>query len=197
MTKLKDSPKENILHKVILAILTSITAATAAGVLGYRLNLRTPELYYDVPTQLKSTVLGYKLTTNIYNLGNSSAYDVVIRYTFNKAIIQYDYNYSEGLNGKLSSANVEGGVSEKELILMPRRILPGDTIEASFIFAYPRVSANVKVFSKEVMGRPYSEHQEKNTKGEELARKVVKAKDDLFEQVQSITGQKDKAPTDN
>lgn len=99
--------------------------------------------------------------TQVANLGRGLATDIRIRYAFNQPIRWYFYNYSEGLNGKLPPGNIVGGVSQNELILIVPRLLPNDELPASFAFDTPSVSYTVKIFSKEVVGRPYSQWRDK------------------------------------
>jgi hypothetical protein len=162
--KIEHHHKEKLSHKIMLTLFSSVVAAIAAGLLGYFLNFHTPELYYDFSPRPLNTLRGYRVDTEVSNLGNSVATELVVRYSFNYPILLFDYDYSEGFNGCLPSANVSGGVSSKELLLMLPRQLPKDKFTAHFWFAYPFVTANIKVFSKETMGKPLKEHEERLTK---------------------------------
>ncbi len=175
--------KEKISQKVMLTILGSCATALVAGLLGYKLNMHVPELYYDIAPRPVSTLQGYQVKTAVSNLGNAAATDLVIRYSFNKPIIGFDYVYSEGFNGKLPSANISGGISEKELLLTPQRLLQSDTLEATFTFAYPVVSGNIRIFSRETSGRPLSERTERLTKRAEFWHKLTLSVQNFFYKV--------------
>jgi hypothetical protein len=170
--KIEQHHKEKLTHKIALALLSSMAAAIVAGLLGYRLNIHSPELYFDASPRPASTLRGYRVDTTITNLGNSAATELVIRYSFDYPILAFDYDYSEGWNGRLPSANISGGVSEKELLLTPPRLLPKDKLEAHFLFAYPFVATNIKVFSRETMGKPLKERVEQLTRRAEFWHKI-------------------------
>lgn len=175
-----ETQKEKLTHKVMLTILSSCATAMIAGLIGYKVNTHVPALYYDIAPRTTSSLQGYQLKTTISNHGNAAATDMIVRYSFNKPIIAFDYTYSEGFNGKLSSANVSGGVSEKELMIAPKRLLQNDTLEATFTFAYPYVSGNIKVFSKETSGKPLSERTEQATKGIALWKSITLSIQNFF-----------------
>lgn len=156
----KKEKKETLAHKIIMTIVSAGVTATAAGLVGYYLNTKLPELYWQIEQPTK-TNKRYMLKTRVSNLGRGLATDIRIRYAFNQPIRWYFYNYSEGLNGRLPATNVIGGVSQNELILIVPRMLSQDEVPATFVFDKPSVNVTLKIFSKEVSGQPYSQWQDK------------------------------------
>jgi hypothetical protein len=159
MAKKEKHHKESLLHKVVTTAVSAAVMASVAGFIGYKLNSHIPELYYNLEAPVKQNSR-YVVKTEISNVGNSLATEVIIRYTFDQEIYYCNYNYSEGLEGKLPASNVEGGKGKKELLLNVPRMLPEERLKASFVFNKPEVTGSIKVYSKEVVGRPYSEWKE-------------------------------------
>lgn len=158
--KNKPEKKETLAHKILMTAFSAGATAIAAGLVGYYLNTKLPELYWHVERPV-AVNKRYMVRTQVSNLGRGLATDIRIRYACNQPIRWYFYNYSEGLNGKLPPANVIGGVSQNELILIVPRMLPQDEIPASFVFDRPSIDVKIKVFSREVSGQPYAKWQEK------------------------------------
>lgn len=170
--------KENLAHKIMLTALSATIMAIVGGLIGYKLNTRLPELYYEVTPQAKQVWLKnigkvYELDITVSNLGIAAANELTIRYAFDRKIVSLEYNYSEELNGKLPSANVEGGAGNFELRLTPPRLLPKDKLEAKFFFTTPYVNYQVKVFSKEGMGQPYIKWLEKVEKSKKIGKDIL------------------------
>jgi hypothetical protein len=177
--------RQGLVHTLTMAVLPAAMAAMVAGIIGYKLNTRMPELYYEVspkyvPAHITGVSGGFKIDVNVMNLGNSPATEMTVRYAFNQEILAYDYSYSEGLNGKLPYENVSGGVGEKEVMLTPPRLSPKDKIEAYFVFGRPVINTQVKVFSKETQGKPLSERVEPLSYGAKLWNKIVQVFGSLF-----------------
>ncbi len=178
MKKQKIQHKESILHKLILTLISAAATAVIAGFVGYKLNSHLPELYYEIsPALTPAYITGigrvYRLDTAILNLGKGPATDLVIRYSFNRNIVIYDYNYSEEFNGKLPTENVKGGTGTKELILKPARLVAKDKLQAAFFFSSPSVKTEIRVIAKEGLASPYSEWQEKITQGAKFGQQMT------------------------
>jgi hypothetical protein len=189
MTKKTTIRKESLAHKIMLTALSATIMAIVGGLIGYKLNTRLPELYYEVTPQVKQVWLKnigkvYETDITISNLGIAAANELTIRYAFDHKIMNCDYNYSEKLNGKLPSANIEGGTGNFELLLTLPRLVPKDKLEAKFYFANPYINYQVKVFSKEGMGQPYVKWLEKIEKSKKIGKDIVIISKNIFTKIE-------------
>lgn len=171
--------KENLTHKIMLTALSATIMAIVGGLIGYKLNTRLPELYYQV-SPIKNIGKNYQLNVTVSNLGIAAANELTVRYSFDHKITGLDYSYSEELNGKLPSENVEGGIGNFELRLTPPRLVPKDKIEAKFYFTAPYVNYQIKVFSKEGMGQPYVKWLEKIEQSKKIGKDIVIISKNIF-----------------
>ncbi len=157
--------KESFLHKLTTTVISAAVMATVGGILGYQLNSHLPEIYYHI-LPVTPTGKHYRGNIEVSNLGRGPATQIVIRYTFDETIQYCTYNYSEALNGRLASENISGGKGYHEFLIKIPRLLPKDTLSASFYFKNEPKNGQVKVFAEEVVGRPYSDWTEKITSPE-------------------------------
>ena len=169
--KKKEEPKKiSFLHHFLTTAFSAILTAVVAGLLGYYLNTKLPELYFyaDSPQKHGSVI---KIETDVVNYGRGPATEIKVRYSFSKPVLRYSYSYSEGFTGALPSGNIIIGPTHKEIMFIVPRMMPQDKLPAIFVFKDQPV-IKIKVFSKEVMGQPFSKWQTKKTRGEKVLAKI-------------------------